>query len=107
MDGSDEDASQAAIKYHVEQKDLNCKEDRQKQKAVRQSHPQNERLTSEMKGLPSCLPLQPVFGVSFSDTDSESGPYYPPPPHGGVKTETGSPPLQCVCVCVCVCVCWG
>lgn len=29
LDGSDEDASQAAIKYHVEQKDLNCGENRQ------------------------------------------------------------------------------
>lgn len=38
LDGSDEDAGQAAIKYHVEQKDLNCKGDRQKQKAGMQSH---------------------------------------------------------------------
>lgn len=29
LDGSNEDASQAAIKYHVEQKDLNCGENRQ------------------------------------------------------------------------------
>lgn len=28
LDGSDEDASQAAVKYDVEQEDLNCKEDR-------------------------------------------------------------------------------
>jgi len=34
LDGPNEDASQAAIKYHVEQKDLNCKEHRQKDKAV-------------------------------------------------------------------------
>lgn len=30
LDGPNEDASQAAIKYHVEQKDLNCGENRQR-----------------------------------------------------------------------------
>lgn len=37
LDGSDEDAGQAAVEYHVEQKDLNCGENRGTQKAVMES----------------------------------------------------------------------
>lgn len=95
LNGPNEDPSQAAVKYHVEQKDLNYKEHRQKQKAVRESHAQKERLISETKGLPHLLPLRPVFRASFSNMLSRA---WTTLLYNRVRTETTA--LQYgVCVC--------
>lgn len=56
LDGADEDAGQAAIEYHVEQKDLNC-EGRREQKAVMRSHARNTVCSSRRADFrPGVLP---------------------------------------------------